>query len=172
MCDIIQSVVYRGVSRLVKATMCRWWARLLICQMPRDDIWAMLAHHERASNKVQNTPFFGRRKPRAKGCLTISRKKRKTHKIKYVAVCIKEGYLAFGENTHTLRLTSELVDLRVGYAKRIRRTRFAEPHLLSSVNMMHAVASYLRRVIEAVITRRSWNLYSLLESHTPKTLDL
>ena len=45
--------------------------------------------------------------------------------------------------------------LRVGYAKWIRRTEFAEPHLRSSVNMMHAVASYLRRVIEVVITRRS-----------------
>ena len=27
-----------------------------------------------------------------------------------------ERYLADGENTHTLRLTSEFVDLRVGYA--------------------------------------------------------
>ena len=47
-----------------------------------------------------------------------------------------EGYFAFGEDTHTLRLTSKLVDLRVGYAKRIRRTGFVEPHLLSSVSMM------------------------------------
>ena len=70
-------------------------------------------------------------------------------------VCIKECYFAFGEDTHTLRLTSKLADLRVGYAKWIRRTKFAEPHLISSVNMMHAVASYLRRVIEVVITRRS-----------------
>ena len=30
------------------------------------------------------------------------------------------GYFAYGENTHTLRLTSKLVDLRVGYAQRIR----------------------------------------------------
>ena len=70
-------------------------------------------------------------------------------------VCIAESYFAFGEDTHTLRLTSELVDLRVWYAKWIRRAKLAEPHLRSSVNMMHAVASYLRRVIEAVITRRS-----------------
>ena len=70
-------------------------------------------------------------------------------------VCITEGYFAYGEDTHTLRLTSELVDLRVGYSKWIRRAKLAESHLLSSVNMMHAVASYLRRVIEAVITRRS-----------------
>ena len=35
-------------------------------------------------------------------------------------VCITEGYFAYGEDTHTLRLTSELVDLRVGYAKRIQ----------------------------------------------------
>ena len=40
-----------------------------------------------------------------------------------------ECYFAYGENTHTLRLTSELVDLRVGYAKWIRRARLAEPHL-------------------------------------------
>ena len=44
-------------------------------------------------------------------------------------VCITESYFAFGEDTHTLRLTSELVDLRVGYAKRIRRAKLAEPHL-------------------------------------------
>ena len=37
-------------------------------------------------------------------------------------------YLAYGENTHTLRLTSELVDLRVGYAKWIRRAKLAEQH--------------------------------------------
>ena len=31
-----------------------------------------------------------------------------------------ERYLAYGEDIHTLRLTSELVDLRVGYAKWIQ----------------------------------------------------
>lgn len=55
-------------------------------------------------------------------------------------VCITDGYFAFGEDTHALCLTSELVDLRAGYTKRIRRTRFAEPRLLGSVNMMHSVA--------------------------------
>ena len=29
-------------------------------------------------------------------------------------VCIMESYLALGEDAHTLRLTSKLVDLRVG----------------------------------------------------------
>ena len=33
-----------------------------------------------------------------------------------LTVCITQSYLALGEDTHTLRLTSELVDLRVGYA--------------------------------------------------------
>ena len=46
-----------------------------------------------------------------------------------LTVCITEGYFAYGEDTHTLRLTSKLVDLRVGCAKWIRRTEFAEPHL-------------------------------------------
>ena len=31
-----------------------------------------------------------------------------------------EAYFAYGEDARTLRLTSELVDLRVEYAKRIR----------------------------------------------------
>ena len=43
-----------------------------------------------------------------------------------------ESYLAYGENTHTLRLTSKLVDLRVGYAKWIRRAKLVEPRLLGS----------------------------------------
>ena len=43
--------------------------------------------------------------------------------------CITEGYFAFGEDTYILRLTSKLVDLRMWYAKRIRRARLAEPHL-------------------------------------------
>jgi hypothetical protein len=34
-----------------------------------------------------------------------------------------QRYFAFGEYIHTLRLTSELVDLRVGYAKRIQELR-------------------------------------------------
>ena len=55
-------------------------------------------------------------------------------------VCIMECYFAPGEDAHTLRLTSELVGLRVEYAKRIRRTQFAEPPLFNSADMMHAVA--------------------------------
>ena len=53
-----------------------------------------------------------------------------------LTVCIMESDLALGEDTHTLRLTSELDDLRVGYSKWIRRTPFAEPHLRSSVKAM------------------------------------
>ena len=75
--------------------------------------------------------------------------------IKYATVCINAGYFAWGENTHALRLTSKLVDLRAGYAKRIRRAKLVELHLNRSVSMMQAGASYLRRVIEVVITRRS-----------------
>ena len=44
-----------------------------------------------------------------------------------------------GEDTHTLRLTSELVELRVGYAKWIRRAKLAEPHLLGSVDAMYLI---------------------------------
>ena len=38
-------------------------------------------------------------------------------------VRIIKSYFAFGEYIHTLCLTSELVDLRVGYAKRIQELR-------------------------------------------------
>ena len=55
-------------------------------------------------------------------------------------VCITERNFGYGEVT--LRLTSELVDLRVGYAKWIRRTEFAEPHLRSSVNMMQYICFF------------------------------
>ena len=65
-----------------------------------------------------------------------------------LTVCIMESYLALGEDTHTLRLTSELVDLRVGYAKWIRRTKFAEPHLRSSINMMQTVAAYKTKYVQ------------------------
>ena len=39
-----------------------------------------------------------------------------------------------GEDTHTLCLTSKLVDLRVGYAKRIRREKLVEPRLFQLRN--------------------------------------
>ena len=39
---------------------------------------------------------------------------RHTLKNEICTVCITEVYFACGEDTHTLRLTSELVDLRVG----------------------------------------------------------
>ena len=70
---------------------------------------------------------------------------------KICTVCITEHYFARGEDP-PLRLTSKLVDLRVGYAKWIRRASSPSRIERSSVNMMHAVASYLRRVIEVVIT--------------------
>ena len=49
-------------------------------------------------------------------------------------------------------------------------SKLAEPHLQSSVNMMHAVASYLRRDIEVVITRRSWKFASIADANISKSL--
>ena len=40
-----------------------------------------------------------------------------------VSARIIKRYFAYGEYIRTLRLTSELVDLRVGYAKRIQELR-------------------------------------------------
>ena len=70
------------------------------------------------------------------------------------------GIFSLGEYIRTLRLTSELVDLRVGYAKRIQRATLIEPLLTGlCINMMHAVASYLCRGIEAVITGLTRNQF-------------
>ena len=55
------------------------------------------------------------------------------HRKKYVQYASRR-YLACGENTHTLRLTSKLVDLRAGYAKWIRRAKLAEPHRMELHN--------------------------------------
>ena len=47
----------------------------------------------------------------------------KFRNLKMYTVRIIKRYFAFGEYIRTLRLTSELVDLRVGYAKRIQELR-------------------------------------------------
>ena len=48
--------------------------------------------------------------------------------------CILERYLACGEDTHALRLTSKLVDLRAGYAKWIQWAKLIEPRLIKLHN--------------------------------------
>ena len=63
-----------------------------------------------------------------------------------------KSYLAFGEDSLTLRLVSKLPDLRVANAKWIRTTSCPSRIKWGSINMMHAVASYLWRDIEVVIT--------------------
>ena len=91
-------------------------------------------------------------------CDIITERENKTHaKDKNMhSYASRKDISPNGEDTHTLRLTSQLVDLRVGYAKWIRRAEARRATSKKfSVNMMHAVASYLRRDIEVVITRRS-----------------
>ena len=79
----------------------------------------------------------------------------------------RERYFAYGEDIHALRLTSELVDLRAGYAKRIRRAKLIEPLLTGlCIDMMHTCASYLCRGIEAVITGLTRNFVVTLEPPT------
>ena len=68
------------------------------------------------------------------------------HQDQICTVCIN-GIVRLRRRYPHSALDSELVDLRVGYAKWIRRA--SSPSLIStsSVNMMHAVASYSRRDI-------------------------
>ena len=79
-------------------------------------------------------------------------------------VCIKERYIAYGEDTHTLRLTSALVDLRVGYAKWIQWASSLSRIESSSIIVMHTCASQLWRDIEVVITGLTRNQFVL--THT------
>ena len=46
-----------------------------------------------------------------------------TSTTKYVQYASRRDISPYGEDTHTLRLTSKLVDLRVGYTKWIRRAK-------------------------------------------------
>ena len=71
-----------------------------------------------------------------------------------------ESYLAYGENTHTLRLTSELVDLRVGYAKWIRTTSCPS----QSISAPYEIENFIRRDIEVVITGLTRNQF--VRKHT------
>ena len=67
-----------------------------------------------------------------------------------------ESYLAYGENTHTLRLTSKLVDLRVGYAKWIRTTSCPS----QSISAPYEIENFIRRDIEVVITGLTRNQFA------------
>ena len=73
-----------------------------------------------------------------------------------------ESYLAYGENTHTLRLTSELVNLRVGYAKWIRTTSCPS----QSISAPYEIENFIRRDIEVVITGLTRNFVVTLEPPT------
>ena len=75
-----------------------------------------------------------------------------------------ERYLAFGEDSLTLRLVSKLPDLRVANAKWIRTTSCPSRIEWGFINMMHAVASYLWRDIEVVITGLTRNQF--VRKHT------
>ena len=62
------------------------------------------------------------------------------NEVRKRTVCIEQSYFAHGEDPRALRLTSELVDLRAGHAKWIRR---ANAHRAASQRVciitMHAV---------------------------------
>ena len=59
-----------------------------------------------------------------------------------------ESYLAFGENSLTLRLVSKLPDLRVANAKWIRRTSSSS----HSISAPYEIKNFIQRDIEVVIT--------------------
>ena len=75
-------------------------------------------------------------------------------------VCIMERYLAFGEDSLTLRLVSKLPDLRVANAKWIRRTSSSS----RSISAPYEIENFIRRDIEVVITGLTRNQFVL--THT------
>ena len=78
-----------------------------------------------------------------------------------------ESYLAYGENTHTLRLTSELVDLRVGYAKWIRTTSCPS----QSISAPYEIENFIRRDIEVVITGLTRKRLTIVTKISPRSLE-
>ena len=78
-----------------------------------------------------------------------------------------ESYLAYGENTHTLRLTSELVDLRVGYEKWIWTTSCPS----QSISAPYEIENFIRRDIEVVITGLTRKRLTIVTKSSPQTLE-
>ena len=71
-----------------------------------------------------------------------------------------ERYLAFGEDSLTLRLVSKLPDLRVANAKWIRRTSSSS----HSISAPYEIKNFIRRDIEVVITGLTRNQF--VRKHT------
>ena len=71
-----------------------------------------------------------------------------------------ESYLAFGENSLTLRLVRKLPDLRVANAKWIRRTSSSS----RSISAPYEIENFIRRDIEVVITGLTRNQF--VRKHT------
>ena len=78
-----------------------------------------------------------------------------------------ESYLAHGENSHILRLTSELVDLRMWYAKWIRRTGSSS----RSTSAPYEIENFIRRDIEVVITGLTRKRLGLVTKSSPRSLE-
>ncbi len=76
-----------------------------------------------------NTPFCDIIMPQ-RGALVLSYRGIKRNPIR--KEWVSYGIFTFGEDTHTLRLKSELFDLRVGYANPILRHSNAAERGLSS----------------------------------------
>ena len=75
-----------------------------------------------------------------------------------------ERYIAYGDDSLTLRLVSKLPDLRVANAKWIQRASSLSHIESSSIIVMHTCASQLWRDIEVVITGLTRNQFVL--THT------
>ena len=79
-------------------------------------------------------------------------------------VCIMERYIAYGDDSLTLRLVSKLPDLWVANAKWIQWASSLSLVSSSSIIVMHTCASQLWRDIEVVITGLTRNQF--VRKHT------
>ena len=78
-----------------------------------------------------------------------------------------ESYLAYGENSLTLRLVSKLPDLRVANAKWIRRTSSSS----RSISAPYEIENFIRRDIEVVITGLTRKRLTIVTFIYPQTLE-
>ena len=145
----------RGRRPLQNAGGCNVYFANLLCS------W----HPPSTKNKRSVATFF------QKG-LAISQRswynnlRRKNATSKICTVCIVERYIAYGDDSLTLRLVSKLPDLRVANAKWIQWASSLSLVESSSIIVMHTCASQLWRDIEVVITGLTRNFVVTLEPPT------
>ena len=99
-------------------------------------------------------------------CVQIERSQ--GNQNKYVHYASQRVISPYGEDTHALRLTSELVDLRAGYSKRIRRASSSSRSLKlhDMMHIVHHIVEGYRSGHNEAVLKTVWGNPRGFESHS------